>query len=160
MLVRFTKSPPAEAADTLTCVRPDGSTTTFAMPRQAILPHEAFHFVLETLLAWRDGLFGKVARGRSLAEVTDLLHGHTPEWSKNTQAFQAESLIECLQGEQWGGPMDPATFAQTLVQSCRRRGVAPPEITAEELGRVRIALREFGAVWRPLAPGASIERTF
>ena len=50
MLVRFTKGPPAAEADTLTCVRPDGSTSTQPMPRQDILPHDAFHFVIECAL--------------------------------------------------------------------------------------------------------------
>jgi hypothetical protein len=77
-----------------------------------------------------------------------------------TQALQSESLVECLQAEQWGGAADPATFAETLVVTCRRRGVPPPDITPEELERVRVALRELGAAWRPLAPGDSLERTF
>jgi hypothetical protein len=77
-----------------------------------------------------------------------------------TQAMQAESLVECLQTDQWSGAADPAAFAQSLVLTCRRRGVAPPDITPEELSHVRAALREFGAAWRPLGPGASLERTF
>lgn len=160
MLVRFTKNPPAVKADTLACVRPDGTTTTGPMPRQGILPHDAFHFVVETTLGWRDAFFGQVARGASLDIVTTKLHGERIDWSKLTQALQAESLVECLQAEQWGGAADPALFAETLIVSCRRRGVQPPDITAEELESVRTALREFGAAWRPLGPGQSIERTF
>ena len=160
MLVRFTKAPLAATADLLTCVRPDGSNTSHEMPRQGILPHDAFHFVIETAFGWHDAFFGHVARGAALEQVTAKLHGQQLEWSKITQALQSESLVECLQAEQWGGAADLATFAQTLIAACRRRGVAPPEITPEELERVRIALREFGAAWRPLAPGASLERTF
>lgn len=160
MLVRFTKNPPAAAADTLTCVRPDGSTTTAGMPRQGILPHDAFHFVIETTLGWHDAFFGHVARGAALAEVTAKLHGDAGGWSKITQALQAEALVDCLQTGQWGGVADPAAFAQDLILGCRRRGVAPPDITPEEIDRVRMALREFGAAWRPLAPGGSLERTF
>ena len=33
-------------------------------------------------------------------------------------------------------------------------------LTPDELTRVRTALREFGAAWRPLNPGQSLERTF
>ena len=33
-------------------------------------------------------------------------------------------------------------------------------IDADELTAVRTALREFGAAWRPLNPGQSLERTF
>lgn len=160
MLVRFTKNPPASPADTLTCVRPDGSTTTDVMPRQGILPHAAFHFVVESILGWRDAFFGQVADGAALAEVIYRLHAQNREWSRNTQAQQSEALIECLQAAQWEGVVDPAAFAQSLIATCRRRGVLPPEITADELDRVRGALREFGAAWRPVIPGGAIERTF
>jgi hypothetical protein len=158
MLVRFTKA--AATADTLTCVRPDGSATTLEMARQGILPHEAFHFVVEGALGWRDAFFGRIAQGRPAEEVRSLLHGERVQRSNIAQGLQAESLIECLQAEQWGGANDPADFAQSLVAACRRRGVPPPEITADELDAVRTALREFGAAWRPLAAGASLERTF
>lgn len=160
MLVRFTKNAPAAAADCVTCVRPDGSTTSHEMPRQGILPHDAFHFVVESALAWHDALFGQVARGGSLEELSARLHGQASGWSKMAQALQTEALVDCLQVDQWGGAADPAAFAQNLIAGCRRRGVPPPDITPEEIERVRGALREFGAAWRPLPSGASIERTF
>lgn len=160
MLVRFTKNPPASLVDTLTCVRPDGSTTSTDMRRLGVLPHDAFHFVIESTLGWHDAFFGHVARGDSLATVTARLHRQDGEWTKNTQAQQCESLIECLAAEQWAGASDPATFAEKLIAMCRRRGVLPPDITAEEIDRIRHALREFGAAWRPLLPGQSLERTF
>jgi hypothetical protein len=160
MLVRFTKGPAASQSDLLTCIRPDGSKTTREMPRQGILPHEAVHFVVESVLAWHDALFGMLARGGSLDAVTVKHRGRELEWQKATQARQAESLVECLEAEQWGGPNDPATFAEKLVLACRRRGVAPPDVTPEEVEQVRGKLRAFGAAWRPIAPGESLERTF
>ena len=160
MLVRFTKNAPSAKADTLSCVRPDGSTTCGEMPRQGILPHEAFHFVVESALRWRDAFFGQIVRGAVLDRLATKLHDPEIDWSKNIQALQCESLIECLQAEQWGGTSDPATFAEKLVAACRRRGVPPPDITADELDFVREALREFGAAWRPLGSSQSLERTF
>lgn len=158
--MRFTKNAPTAKADTLSCVRPDGTSTRGEMPRQGILPHDAFHFVLETTLGWRDAFFGQIARGGSLDHVGSRLHGEKIDWSRNTEALQSESLVECLQAEQWGGAADPATFAETLGVTCRRRGVPPPDLDAAELERVRLALREFGAAWRPLLPGQSLDRTF
>lgn len=160
MLVRFSKLPAGAAADTLTCVRPDGTSTTAAMTRQGVLPHEAIHFVVENSLRWHDAFFGVVARGSTLAEATAKLHGARIEWAKLTQGLQTEALVECLQAEQWAGASDPAAFAEKLVTTCRRHGVAPPEITADEVDGLRLALREFGAAWRPLASGAALERTF
>ena len=160
MLVRFTKNAPAAPADTLGCVRPDGTMTQGDLPRQGILPHDAFHFVVESTLGWRDAFFGQVARGATLDQTTAKLHDAKIDWVKNAQALQSEALVECLQANQWGGASDPATFAATLIAACRRRGVPPPDIDAEELASVRTALREFGAAWRPLNPGQSLERTF
>jgi hypothetical protein len=160
MIVRFTKNLPASEADTLTCVRPDGSTTTEAMPRQGILPHAAFHFVVESTLGWHDALFGKVAAGESLEEVALRVHGRNLKRARPTQTLQSESLVECLQAGQWEGSADPATFRQRLIAACRRRGVLPPKITADEIERIRRALREFGAAWRPLSPHGSLERSF
>lgn len=160
MLVRFTKNAPADAADSLTCVRPDGSTTSDAMARQGILPHEAFHFVVESTLGWDGAFFGRVARGASLAEVSAALHGGPGRRPRLKQAQQAEALIECLQTSQWGGAATSAGFAKDLTAACRRRRVSPPAISPEDLGRLRVALREFGAAWRPLRAGAALERTF
>jgi hypothetical protein len=160
MLVRFTKNAPIAKADTLTCVRPDGSSTRGEMPRQGILPHDAFHFVVETTLGWRDAFFGQIAAGASLDHVVTKRQGEKIDWAKNKRALQSESLVECLQAEQWGGAADSATFAETLAITCQRRGVPPPDVEAAELERVRTALREFGAAWRPLQPGQSVERTF
>ncbi|MCX6953261.1 MAG: hypothetical protein NTV51_14000 [Verrucomicrobia bacterium] len=160
MLVRFLKNAPSDPADRLICIRPDGTTTWSHLPRQGILPHDAFHFVIETTLEWRDALFGHVARGDALDRVSARLHDTKHNWAKATQALHSEALVECLQADQWGGASDPAAFAGKLVATCRRRGVPPPDIDATELTRVRTALREFGAAWRPLGPGQSIERTF
>lgn len=160
MLVRFTKGSSPGEPDTLTCVRTDGSTTWAPMTRQGILPHDVFHFVVENTLGWRDAFFGQVAQGAAIADITAKLHGRQAAWSKMPQAMQAESLVECLQTDQWNGATDPAEFAQKLILACRRRAVQPPDITPEELSQVRVALREFGAAWRPLAPAALLERTF
>jgi hypothetical protein len=160
VLVRFLKLEPAAAADSLACVFSDGSTLNGTMTRQGVLPHEAFHFVVERTLGWHDGFFGQVAQGASPDVLMAKLHDANIDRAKNIQALQSESLIECLQSEQWGGTVDPATFAHNLIIACRRHGVPPPDITAEEIAAVRTALREFGAAWRPLPTGGVLERTF
>lgn len=160
MLVRFLKNPPAAKRDTLTCVRTDGTKTSGDMPRQGILSHDAFHFVVENTLGWREAFFGQVAAGVSLDHVTSKLHGIKVDWSKHAQALQAESLVECLQAEQWGGAADWATFQETLAVTCKRRHVAPPALTPADLAKVKAALRAFGAEWRALNPGQALEKKF
>lgn len=160
MLVRFTKAPTPTGTDTLLCVRADRTRATADLPRQGILPHLAFHFVVESTLGWRDALFGRVARGEPLPPLAAANRPTAKQRLSFMQAHQAEALIECLEAEQWGGAAEPAEFVQRLRAASRRHGVPSPEITAPELDRLRDALRDFGAAWRPLNPGASLERTF
>src|SRR4051812_48333968 len=103
MLVRFIKNAPSAAADTLSCVFSDGVALMGELPRQGVLPHEAFHFVVERTLGWHDGFFGQIAQRVAIDEVTAKLHDPNIDRLKNIQALQSESLIECLQAEQWGG---------------------------------------------------------
>lgn len=156
MIVRFTKNTPSSPADTLSCTRPDGTVTVGDLPRQGILPRDAFHFVVETTLSWRDAFFGQIAGGAAHATLRDT----KPARAKNIGALQCAALVECLEATQWGGAPDPAAFAKTLAAACRRRRVPPPAISTADLARVRLALREFGAAWRPLNPGQSLELTF
>ncbi len=160
MLARFTKAPPAAPADQLACVRPDGSASVVPLPREGVLPREAVHFVAETVLGWHDALFGLVAAGADAPAVAARARALPSGPVREPQLHQSSALAECLQAELWGGASDPAAFAEKLILACRRRGVPPPDLDAEELARVRLALREFGAAWRPLGPGQSLERTF
>jgi len=59
MLVRFTKNAPSAKADTLTCIRADGTSTTGPMPKQGVLPHDAIHYVVENTLGWREAFLGR-----------------------------------------------------------------------------------------------------
>ncbi len=160
MLVRFTKNPPGAEGDLLACARPDGSHTEGEMARRAIIPHEAFRIVVETTLGWRDGFYALIARGATIAEATAVLSENARAGRRALQALQSESLIECFEAEQSAGPADPSEFARLLINASRRRRVDPPDVTEEELDRIRVALRRFGAAWRPMRPGASIERTY
>jgi hypothetical protein len=160
MLVRFTKQAPAATADLLTCIRSDGTTTAHPLPRQAVLPHDAVHFAVEQTLQLAEGLFGPVATGATLAAATAQLHEPATKSPSRTAALQVESLVEVFQAEQWSGASPPDAFREKLRSACARRHVPAPAISPAEMEAVRTALRTFGAAWRPLAPGASLERTF
>ncbi len=162
MLVRFTKSPPGAASDTLTCTRPDRSTVAHALPREGVLPLIAIQFVVEETLDWRDGLFGQITAGADFETIL------TPPLRRSAARSaplpptprQARALAEVFQTGQWSGATDADGFADALARGCRRHRVPAPEIAPGQIDRLRLALRDFGALWRPLAPGASLERTF
>ena len=152
MIVRFTKAAAPTENDWLTCVRRDGSSTSAALPREGILPRLAVQFVAEATLSRLDGLFAAVTGGRPLAAAARRLEA--------AGARQAAALVDALHAGQWQGAGSYADFIAQLATAGRRRRVAPPEISARELERIRSALRAFGAAWRPLAPGGTLERTF
>lgn len=160
MLVRFTKGSVTAPADALHCERPDGTSTTAPMAKQAILPHDAFHFVVEKTLGWRDAFFAAIAAGATLADTTARFHAVKKSPGQPPMVRQIETLITCLQAEQWGGGSDPAAFIAKFAIACRRARTPPTPLTPADLVRVRLALREFGAAWRPLNPGQSLGRTF
>ena len=160
MLIRFTKGPVTAHPDLLACERPDGTGTAAAMPKQAILPHDAFHFVVEKTLGWRDAFFGQIAAGASLADTTARFHPVKKSPAPPPRVRQIEALIACLEAEQWGGASDPAGFIAKFSAACRQARTPPPPLAPDDLVRVRLVLREFGAAWRPLTPGQSLERIF
>jgi hypothetical protein len=160
MLVCFTKNSPSDSADALTCLRKDDTRTKGEMPKQAILPHAAFHFVIETTLAWRDGFFGQIADGADFASVTAKFQTAKKSPAKIPRLRQIEALVACLAAEQWGGASEPAAFAVKLAATCKKERVPTLALTPDELTRVRTSLREFGAAWRPLTPGQTLERKF
>ncbi len=162
MIVRFTKALPAAEADSVSYLRDDRTTCTQPMPRQGILPRAAVHYVLETTLGWADAIYGQIARGGCLADLAGVTAVPEPERTKTAPAavLQSHALADCLQADQWGGASDPATFTLNLANACRRLGASTPEISAQHLEHVRVGLREFGAQWRPLASGGTVERTF
>lgn len=160
MLVRFTKNAPSAKADTLTCIRADGTNTTGSMPKQGVLPHDAIHYVVENTLGWREAFFGQIEAGDDFAPVSARFHSQKNAAVRHPRERQSEALVECLQAEQWGGATNPTAFSEKLTKACHAHRVAALVLTATDLDRVRVALREFGAAWRPLGSGKSLERTF
>lgn len=155
--VIFRKQPVDAPADAIACIRADGSRTEGLLPRQGVLPVAAVRFVVEGVLGWRDGLFGRIAGGAPFDPPPRSRGGSAAD---SSVARQSEALAECLQADQWGGASDPVEFARRLAAACRRLRVEAPVVAAEDLVRVRAALREFGASWRPLTPGGVVERPF
>lgn len=148
MRVRFTKAPSAAEPDRLTLISKAGTERSIEMPREGVLARVIVQFVVERTLGWRAGYFGQFARAEPTADAE----------KPGVQASQSAAVAECLQAEQWGGATGDDVFRTRLAKACRSRNVGVPTISAEELARLRMVVREFGAAWRPLQAGASLER--
>jgi hypothetical protein len=107
--------------DRLRYVRANGSETISPMPRQGILPHDLVHFVVESTLPLRHGFLGLVAEGAEAAFVMQAVHDKAyPD--VETEAVQAEAVVEALQSQLWNGGFDRAMFDEGVRGACAARG--------------------------------------
>lgn len=145
MLLRFTKAAPGARSDALTCQGRDGRTLTLELPRQGVLPRAAIRYVVETTLGWGDGWLAELAAGIAGKAKTA------------KRAMPGDAIAECLEAEQWGGASEPNAFLAKVAAACAKRRIAPPTLTTDDVTRLRTKLRAFGAAWRPLPPGGTLE---
>ena len=106
--------------DRLVCLRPDGTRTQSAMPRQGILPHDLLHWVVESALPLRWGFLGQVAAGADADYV--MARVHDPDKAAvEQQAAQTEAVVEALQTQLWAGAFDLSAFLEGVRSACDAR---------------------------------------
>lgn len=101
----------ADKYDTLRYVRADGSESRSPMPRQGTLPHDLIHYVVESTLPLEFGFMSLVARGADALFVMETAHDRTNP-SVETEAVQAEAVVEALQTQLWSGEFDTDAFLE------------------------------------------------
>lgn len=114
----------ADKYDVLRFVRDDGSSTDTMMPRQGILPHDLIHYVVESALPLRHGFLSLLARGADARFVMDALHDKA-NLDVETEAVQAEAIVEGLQAQLWSGVFDQQAFLAGAASACTARGKQP-----------------------------------
>lgn len=118
------KKSPTDKYDHLRFVRADGSSTQFAMPRQGILPHDLVHYVVESALPLKHGFLSQVARGAEVQFVMEAVHDRANR-EVETEAVQAEAIVEGLQSQLWSGAFDRDYFLDGAATACTARGKEP-----------------------------------
>nr|WP_315260284.1 hypothetical protein [uncultured Duganella sp.] len=110
--------------DVLRFVRNNGSCTEALMPRQGILPHDLVHYVVESALPLRHGFLSLLARGADAQFVMESVHDKTNP-DVETEAVQAEAIVEGLQAQLWSGAFDEAAFIEGAAAACGARNKPP-----------------------------------
>ena len=110
--------------DLLRFVRNNGSTTNCRMPRQGILPHDLIHFVVESALPLRHGFLSLLARGADAQFVMETVHDPLNK-DVETEAVQAEAIVEGLQSQLWSGAFDQQAFLDGAASACAARDKPP-----------------------------------
>jgi hypothetical protein len=112
-----------DKSDRLRFVREDGSETQTTMPRQGTLPHDLVHFIVESALTLKHGFLSQVASGSDAGFVMQAVHDHSNP-AVETEAIQAEAIVEALQAQLWGGFFDLDAFTDGARSASSARGKA------------------------------------
>ena len=110
--------------DVLRFVRNNGSCTEAVMPRQGILPHDLVHYVVESALPLRHGFLSLLARGADAQFVMEAVHDKS-NLDVETEAVQAEAIVEGLQAQLWSGAFDQEAFLAGAASACAARNKQP-----------------------------------
>jgi hypothetical protein len=110
--------------DLLRFVRNNGSVTEAVMPRQGILPHDLVHYVVESALPLHHGFLSLLARGADAEFVMEAVHDKANK-EVETEAVQAEAIVEGLQAQLWSGAFDEEAFLAGAASACTARDKPP-----------------------------------
>lgn len=149
----------SDKLDRLRFIRTDGSETQCQMPRQGTLPHDLVHYVVESSLPFKHGFLSLVAAGSDAGFVMHAIHDPANR-AVETEAVQAEAIVEALQTQLWGGSFDCESFGEAARLAAVARdkpafefaGIAPKAL----YGRAMSLLEQ----WNQVPYHQSMELTF
>ncbi len=117
-------------------VMKDGAWEATDCPKQAPIPHDMFHYAVETVLA-RRGFIHRRASGEGA--------GFRMETS--TESEGVERLVETMQADSWSGRPDASEVIDLFHTTCEARGDKPFPLTSEDIQAIREAIDELSARW-------------
>lgn len=157
MIIRFTKGKDGKEP-VLTCTREDGSVS-WQKSSEFFVRHDLIHYVVETVLGYRNAFLGLVASGRGLEDFG------TRNGVKDTYTNEerwAELIVSALQfPSAAGGPAASENeVIEAVAKSCADNGKPSPGITPEQIAAIRVRIQELHRQWAQLPDGESLELTF
>ncbi|HEX2898361.1 MAG TPA: hypothetical protein VHS96_01455 [Bacteroidia bacterium] len=146
-----------DGPDMLICHRDDGSTCQEKLsPGSAY--HDVAHFVVESSLGLREGIWGKIAEGFSVAEYN--LPNETRPFQISAEGYHAEFLATLIQSAVPSGTIS-AAYLDMLRQACTASGLPFPELPSETVLEELIAdAQALTRAWEALAGGGELELEF
>lgn len=146
--------------DRLRFVRADGSETQTAMPRQGTLPHDLVHYIVESALPLKHGFLSLIASGADADFVMQAVH-HPDDPTIETEAVQAEAVVEALQTQLWAGGFDLDAFMAGAASASAARAKAGFDFTGID-PQARLYDRALALLerWHQVPYHQSMELTF
>ena len=125
-----------------------------------VIPHDLVHFVVETRLGLRDGIFGQLAAGGNAGMFVPTEEQRTKAWGRQAARRNAST------GRDMGASEELA--AQVYPRWLRARGHAPgshyaqvepppTELSPQQLDEVFADLDELSARWQAAPVGGCVE---
>ena len=123
----------------------DGALETTDCPKQAPIPHDMFHYAVETVMA-RRGFMHRRAEGE----------GAGFQMQTNTESEGVERLVETMQADSWSGRPDAMEVIDLFHTTCEARGDRPFPLTREDIQAIRVAIDDLAARWAAVPPGGKL----
>lgn len=141
----------SDGRTTLSAERPDGSRTWAPQVPGYGVRHDLAHFVVETLLGFRDGFYGLLAQGWEITTFEDRGIARLLP----ADALIAEAIVGLLLVEQSAShPVDMDAFNAMVDQSLETAGrTERRHISAEELATFRADLASLEHQWDAVPSG-------
>lgn len=124
----------------------DGRLEEIACPKQAPIPHDMFHFAVETVLE-RAGFAHRYAAGEGV--------GFRMSYEASAEAV--ERLVEAMQADCWSGRPDPAEVIALFGVTCEARGDTPFDVTVDEIIAIRAEIDRLTRLWEATPTGGRLE---
>lgn len=132
--------------DAMLVTRADGRVEEIACPKQPPIPHDMFHYAVETVLE-KHGFMSRVAAG----EAASFRMG--PEAASEA----VERLVETMQADAWSGRPDPAEVIDLFHVTCAARGDTPFPLTVEDVQSIRARIDDLARAWDDVPIGGRLQ---
>ena len=155
MIITFHKNHPDP--DTLTCIRPDGTTLHETLPPGCVF-HDLAHLVVESRLAYTEGVFGMIAQGHAIDEYSQTNDLRTFQLSP--QAYHAEFLSTLVQSAAFTGQISPA-YLEMLQNAATQANLPFPQLPDQPILQACLQqTRHLTERWIQLPPQSALTLTF
>ena len=126
----------------------DGKWVDTDCPKQRPIPHDMFHYAVETVLA-RRGFLHRRADGE----------GQSFRMSPEKLSESIERLVETMQADSWSGRPDAAEVIDLFHTACAARGDEAIPVSPEDILSIRSAIDDLAVRWDDLPVGGRLTLT-
>lgn len=126
-------------------VERNGALEEIPCPKQRPIPHDMFHYAVETVLGKR-GFAHRVAAGEGAG------FRMTPEATSEA----VERLVEAMQADSWSGRPPAHEVIALFETTCAARGDTPFTVEPGEIVDIRDEIDRLAALWDEVPVGGRV----